>query len=358
MLPAFLATTLLATTLAGAVENPRFVSPNGEMCVVIRWWPRLGDSEQVALDDFSRRHDAEPPVDSERKRPRAALYRLWPGDYRELLAELDLGGEKMPEQVLVADDGHFVIYDPLISCAAEAELLTIAAADGSVVRTLRVRDVITRNDHDWLCRGPATDIHYALDGGAVRATMLVADPAPDAPVARDHTVTIELATGAAAAPDRDHCPAALRIEPEADDALPRVRVEQDVVPLTSQTLLDRAVVRVLPEYPTVAWKARISGRVGVQVVVGVDGKVEWAEIVKPLPFGLDHAVRERSRSGSSRRMSRACQACSRFGPRSSARAELGGRPAASGLRERRSRSPPPEISIEVQCVQRRAQVGA
>ncbi|HEX2059238.1 MAG TPA: energy transducer TonB [Thermoanaerobaculia bacterium] len=62
--------------------------------------------------------------------------------------------------------------------------------------------------------------------------------------------------------------------------------------LASQALLDRAVVRVVPEYPVVATKARISGIVAVQVVVGTDGNVEEASIVKPLPFGCDEAVKE------------------------------------------------------------------
>jgi outer membrane biosynthesis protein TonB len=38
------------------------------------------------------------------------------------------------------------------------------------------------------------------------------------------------------------------------------------------------------EYPEVAAKARVNVQVGVQVV-GRDGRVESATIVKPLPFG-------------------------------------------------------------------------
>lgn len=245
------------------VENPRFVSPNGEMCVFIR---------------------NEPPEPT-----RAALYHCWPGGYRQPLAEFALQSEEAFGGVLVADDGHIVTYRP-VRCDASAELLTIRAPDGSVVRTLRARDALTSNDQQWLCRGNENDVRFSV-GETLRMTMLVTDGRWDDPGARHYAVDIDLATGAVAKPDRNYCPAALLITPEADDGLPRPRIDRDVVPLTSQALLDRAVVRVLPEYPEVAAKARISGRVGVQVVVGRDGNVEAVTIVKPLPFGLDEAAR-------------------------------------------------------------------
>ena len=47
----------------------------------------------------------------------------------------------------------------------------------------------------------------------------------------------------------------------------------------------------MPEYPEVAIKARIKGIVRARLVIGRSGAVESVTIVKPLPFGMDEAVR-------------------------------------------------------------------
>jgi TonB family protein len=285
------AAMLAATATPEAAANPRFCSPNGDYCLVIRSYRALGDFERLSWDDYWKMLEALPEPDESPSPPpqmRAALYRFWPGDYHELLAEFAFGSGEQWEHVLVADDGHVVNYGPL-RCDPKAELLTIRAADGSIIRTLHAREALTANDHQWLCRGEENDVRFALDG-ALRMTVLTTDGPWDAPDARHHTIDIDLATGAVAAPERNYCPAALLAIPEADERLPATRKEADVVPVSSAALLAGAVVRVLPEYPEVAARARISGKVGVQVVVGRDGKVETAQIVKPLPFGLDQAV--------------------------------------------------------------------
>ena len=270
---------LLATNTVNPVENPRYLSPHGEMCLVVRSYPGLGDFERLSSEEYEQKQEslAQPEAYE------AALYRLWPGDYRELLAEFTLERGEETRDVLVTDDGHVVMYEAL-RCGAAAKLLTIRAASGSVVRRLRVRDVLTPNDHEWLCRGAESDVRFSLDGETLRMTMLISDD-------KHRTIDISVDTGTVAAPDGDHCPAALLVVPEADDRLPGTRNAPDVVSISSAALLGRAMVRVIPEYPDVAAMARISGRVGVQVVVGRDGKVESASIVKPLPFGLNEAVR-------------------------------------------------------------------
>lgn len=284
---------LLATSVASEVENPRFLSANGEMCVVLRMFPRAGDFEGLTWDEYERRaadNDTDTDTETRPEPMRAALYHLWAGDYRERLAEFTFGAGEQYDHVLVTNDGHVITYG-VLRCDPSAGLLTIRASDGAIARTLRVRDVMTANDQQWLCRGDESEIRYAPDGATLRMTMLVAGGGWDDAGARHRTVDIDIATGTVAAPDGDHCPAPLLVIAEADDSLPRTRKDPDVVPITAHALLDRAVVREIPEYPEVAAKARISGRVGVQVVVGRDGNVEEATIVKPLPFGLDRAVR-------------------------------------------------------------------
>jgi TonB family protein len=282
-----LSALLFATSVASEVENPRFLSANGGMCVVLRMFPRAGDFEGITWDEYERR---AADTETEPEPTRAALYQFWAGDYRKRLAEFTFGAGEQYDGVLVTNDGHVITYGPL-RCDASAGLLTIRASDGAISRTLGVRDVLTANDQQWLCRGDESEVRYALDGETLRMTMLVTGGAWDDPKARHRTVDIDVATGTVAAPDRDYCPAPVLVTPEAGDSLPRTRKDPDVVPITSYALLDRAVVREIPEYPEVAVKARISGRVGVQVVVGRDGNVEEATIVKPVPFGLDQAVR-------------------------------------------------------------------
>lgn len=246
--------------LGALVLAATFISPSGEMCVVV----------------------AETESESH------ALYRLWPGGYRELLAGITFAPGEPLEGIVVADDGHFVTHAP-VRCDAQTTLATIHAPDGSVVRTLLARDVLTANDQQWLCRGEADDVRFSMRD-VHRMTIGIIDAAC---TKSGGTIEIDLATGAAASPpDPDRCPAPLKVIAEAEENLPRFRIERDVVPLSSQELLDRAIVRPLPEYPTVASRARVSGIVGVQVVAGRDGKVETAHIVKPLPFGLDEAVRK------------------------------------------------------------------
>lgn len=284
---AILGALLLAATVANAAENPRFVSPNGEMCVVVRRFPAIADFESISRDEYFRRVEAEGAA-GEPLPVRGALYRLWPGDYQERLAEFTCDSAAACEDVLVGDDGTFVTHGAF-RCDKDAELVTIRAADGSLVRSVRVRDVMTANDQQWLCRGAESDVRFALDD-KLRVTMLLTDGEWDDRDARHHTVDIDVGSGAVQPPEGDLCPAAQRIVAEADDGLPRFRTDPDVVVLDSQSLLDRAVERVLPEYPEVAVKARVAGTVGVQVIVGKDGRVEAAYVVKPLPFSIEGSV--------------------------------------------------------------------
>jgi TonB family protein len=275
--------------------------------------PRLGDFERATAETYGQRDPIEEWLDqyplpevnekAEAQPVRGALYRLWPGGRQERLAEFAFGSHESQRHVLVADDGHVVTYFP-VTGNGNAELMTIRAPDGSVVRTLLVRDVLTNNDWEWLSRGAQDDVRWSIHddprGSKLRATILVTAGRWDDPEARHETRDIDLATGAVPPPDRNLCPAALIVAAEPDDGSSRNRTTiligetaafdaADVVPISSQALLDRATGRVTPEYPAVAYKARIAGRVRVDVVVGRDGRVEAARI-QPLPFGIDQAV--------------------------------------------------------------------
>jgi protein TonB len=48
--------------------------------------------------------------------------------------------------------------------------------------------------------------------------------------------------------------------------------------------------RVDPVYPEEARRARVAGIVIIEAVIGKDGRVKSARVLKPLPFGLDEAA--------------------------------------------------------------------
>src|SRR5688572_3493767 len=118
-----LATTVMASASPADpsdFENPKFLSPNGETCLVIRRYPNVGDFERVTSEVYWSRDPIQEWLDEyplEGTEPddkpdpvRGALYRLWPGGHRQLLSEFDFPpGPK--DHALVADDGHFVTFD-------------------------------------------------------------------------------------------------------------------------------------------------------------------------------------------------------------------------------------------------------
>jgi TonB family protein len=193
------------------------------------------------------------------------MYRILPSGNREMLYEL------IPESTLlfVTDDGIVVTAQP-VQCDKKAKLVTIRSREGSIVRTLDVRDVFTRHDQLWLCWGRDA-VRWSL-GSTLQAQVRVTDTGWDAPESRFATVEIDLHKGHPA-PERDFCPDVVRIEAEPGAILPL------------------AIHRETPEYPVVALKARISGIVRAQLVIGRDGTVTSVTITKPLPFGLDESVR-------------------------------------------------------------------
>lgn len=261
----------------GFVENQRYRSPAGEFCVVVRQYPGIGDFDRVPSEEYWRSDPvedwlAEYPKKEEKAEPppppavtRAATYRILPSGNAELLYEF------IPESTLlfITDDGT-VVTAQSVGCDRKAKLVTIRSPEGSIVRTLKVRDVFTRHDQLWLCQGHAA-VRWSL-GSTLQAEVLVTDTRWDDPKSRFATVEIDLAKEHPA-PDRDLCPDGVRVETEPDAVLPP------------------AIHRETPEYPVVAMKARISGIVRAQLVIGSDGTVTSVTITKPLPFGMDEAVR-------------------------------------------------------------------
>ena len=262
----------------GFVENPRFCSSNGEYCVVVRQYSRIADFDRVPDEEYWRTDPIEewlsaypteespkPPPPPEP--PRAAMFRILPSGNPVLLYEFI----HESKHLFVTDDGTVVTAER-VQCGKTAKLVTIRALDGSIVRTLNVRDVFTRPDQHWLCLREGT-VRWSLESTTLQAQVLVTETW-DKPESRFETVEIDLDLDKEhPAPERDLCPEGVRVDVEPDAVLPP------------------AIHREIPEYPEVAIKVRIEGTVRAQLVIGRDGIVTSVTITKPLPFGLDEAVR-------------------------------------------------------------------
>lgn len=114
-------------------------------------------------------------------------------------------------------------------------------------------------------------------------TVGVAVPVPDAEAPPEQTLAsqeeiAQIAPGMASTGDQQ-----LVVAPPSEDELPKlgeyVYVEE----------LPEAIKKVGPEYPDIARQANVDGTVLVQVLVGKDGNVKDAKVVKSVPM-LDAAA--------------------------------------------------------------------
>jgi TonB family protein len=233
------------------VENPRWHSPNGRFCLVLRQYDRVGDfdakpAEVVFRWDEPRPDPAPPPPED----VAGALY-----DGNHLIAEFPIRG-RYAHRFVVADSGNYVVAGGWPGGDAIA---AIFHADGTLVRELTAEAVFTENDRSSLAR----DVELSL-----RDDILVL-------AANESEIRIDLATGNLLDPKRD--------------IFPTWRT------WTTGDFADHALYRLLPEYPEVAKKARIAGTVIIEVSVGASGQVIDTRILKPLPFGLDTAAESAAR---------------------------------------------------------------
>ncbi|MCK5833453.1 energy transducer TonB [bacterium] len=71
-----------------------------------------------------------------------------------------------------------------------------------------------------------------------------------------------------------------------DTFIPPPPVEDEIVDFFALEAPPKPVKEVKPEYPQLAEKAQVEGVVLVQVVIGLDGKVEYAEVIQARPEGF------------------------------------------------------------------------
>ena len=199
---------------------------------------------------------------------------------------------------LLTDDGRYFICAPVWRLVP---LRIIRLADGAVIASKPIEDLLTENDLEASYRPP---VQWTLREEAGSPPLLVFPM----PANTEHTITedvsVDIATGELLTPKHDIYP------------LPRVEIRSagptkrwgtprcsggplpfegiDVYAIDAKTLLENAVTTPLPEYPHVAKMARISGFVNVQIVV--DDAANTCVRVGALPFGMDLTVEKAVRT--------------------------------------------------------------
>jgi len=227
------------------VKNPRFCSPGGAHCVVVREYVNLPDHAtaraKVVLED---EHPSQRRATLYAKKKRVLRTRIV-AHYRN---------------VLVSNGGRFAVVRRLEPpVVAETPVLDVFA--NGAMRTFTAGDVFAATDFDALDR-----FDFQVEA-RIEGEQLVVD--------RDVRFDLATATRIDALRDRHPSPRVWTLL--TDDALAH--------------LLDHP----LPAYAPVAVKARIQGAVYVDVTISPEGTVTATRIVKPLPFGLDAAAAEAAR---------------------------------------------------------------
>lgn len=226
------------------VRNPRFCSPDGRYCVVVREYANLPDfASAKAAVLVGERHPSE---------RRATLYVQKTPMARTVVT-------KNYRTIFVTDSGKFVVVRNLERPIGASTPLLDVFTRGEL-HTLRAGDLFPPTDFDELNRLPR-DPEVRIDGA--------------------HAVVNEVRVSLASAK---------RIGPLRDlYASPRTWVT------ASKQLLARAVDRPLPQYPPVAVKAHISGSTLLEIVVSEEGRVISSRVLRAMPWGIDAAAQQAAR---------------------------------------------------------------
>lgn len=243
------------------VQNPRFTSENGRYTVVVRVFPQIGDFGSLpasAVMDFS-----DAPVDAPPPPPtaEAALY-----DGSTLVATFSVPRDS--EEIAIPNDGRTIVV-----FAAYQRGFSILRTDGSVVANITPEDLFVPDEaqsvREWKFR-VSTALHHDDASGRDVIGMFV--PVSSKNLEAFDEVRVDAETGEILDAKRDLLPK------------PRVWIT------SSSPLLDYAFDAPLPEYATIALKARIRGVVIAEVSVSDVGEVTNVRVLKPLPFELHKSV--------------------------------------------------------------------
>lgn len=266
------ATPILACTMVSEpverVANPVVYSANGRFCAVVRWHQEIADFG----DGLPKLDPPEAPY------PQTVTAAVYETRGRQLLGEIPIDIVRAGN-VMLSDSGRYLVTygSPGGGCirpqvTVDDPLITVYRTNGTRAGALNFGDVFSASDVLQLGGGVYTGLRAESD-------------------TRDVIVLTVMRNGSAV--ERRVDVATATPLDEMRDIFPRPRAY--AVPVTrSDDLFSRAVFGPLPEFPSIAIKARIRGFVDVELVVSERGDVLSARS-SPLPFGLDAAAAEAAR---------------------------------------------------------------
>jgi TonB family protein len=276
------------------LENSRYQSTNGRFVLVVRHYPVVGDFASVRVDtvtDFDSEDGFVLPSDGDPETETAALYEVTPR--RRVLASV-LKIAQDGHSLLISDSGDRIIVEGPIGWNgyrhAGDPLLEIYDARGTLIRTFLPADVFTPSDVEVFIREQhQLDMSLQVDGNEGEVIAISVD--------KIAAVRIRTADGTLVDPLRDLLPAprvyaSSTTEPASLDRFDDVLNDacfEGTARIASSQLVARAVQRPLPPFPVVAVKARIRGRVWVEMVISESGHVICARATQ-LPFGIREAA--------------------------------------------------------------------
>ncbi len=285
----------------------RTLSANGHYA--FEFPPRHPEARERYLSSLSE----DGILDATDLRPIGSLFALSAAGKEERVSTFRLAEEDLPEQFLVADDGLYVVGFDLRQRQSRRSGLRegntlIYRADGSVVSRLTLDDLLTPGDIEVLlrtftinsCRGLVGPLSAALDDERDRLLLTFRHGETE------HEIAVDLETGQILTPRRDRL-AQMRVtsgvsiapgdlDPkwletvctEGND--PKAVFEApDLFRESAAPFYARSIERPMPEYPTIAKRARVQWTVEVEVVVTESGRVACARTLRAL-MGMDKAA--------------------------------------------------------------------
>ena len=246
------------------VENPHFCSRDEQVCVVVRQYANVPDFGSVRADvvwDFSDGMTERAP------RPAQPIGAVYAGG--ALVHAIQLPRDY--EQIVVSDSGKFMA---LLSHAT----VTIRSIWTDETRVIALSDVLSSADEQAWKTG-LFEISAASGTEEDRDVLILT--LGGGATTQFGTIRVDFESGKRLG--------------ELTSFYPTPRVWIMAADAASQDLLDRAVSRPLPNYPSVAQKARIAGVVRVEVTVSKDSSVHCTTL-KGLPFGITEAAEEAIRA--------------------------------------------------------------
>jgi len=279
------------------IENTPVMSANGRYTAVVRWWPDIPDFKSERAGKVLH-FDDPPTYDVEgneffESAPRPELVTTALYESGVLLHEFAIKQDSFTT-VLVPDSGRYLVAYRSFGgggCYPRAEetdpLLTIYTRDGAQVATVHVNDVLT----SWDVQQMNSGFHrFAV------STRSESDRHEVVVVSIDDRIErrIDLPTGALLDPKNDIYPkphvwaTALEGWSEKVPSLADCKLS-DVVQLDSARLLERASLKLIPEFPSVAARAHIRGKVYLAVLIDEAGQVVCTQ-TSQFPFGIGYAA--------------------------------------------------------------------